>query len=395
MVYGYPAIALPLHHIEVICQIIPADSPWILVWGLIIVMAVFRLSTSGFVRPGFAVGFSLWYRKNGGWVSLRRSVSQSLRAVLTIIKRSWTMRPRNPGQSSRNHCPYESKRSGCKTCLSDQAIKFIRNVGFYPLELGIKAEFGGFADTGIHGNTREAIQRLKPKGRKFYPISMRLVSWPSRWKSSKNEWSNKPRTGSDYLSWPLESRRGQLWKADHLVAVALKKMGPWGAKMSGGGLGGCVIALVKDSREAATIAHALEKKERTIHGSKPVKAKSYANIAIIKYWGKKMPNRSPSDQFDFVDPREYDTRDGVSLPYQQMRLRMNFYIDGNSKIQLEQAKIELWLIAWSQQMNADLFGWIPATTCQLQPVCPLAQAASLLSSRLAISTMIWAWVRRN
>ena len=30
VVYGYPAIALPLHHIEVICQIIPADSPWIL-----------------------------------------------------------------------------------------------------------------------------------------------------------------------------------------------------------------------------------------------------------------------------------------------------------------------------------------------------------------------------
>ena len=28
VVYGYPAIALPLHHIEVTCQIIPADSPW-------------------------------------------------------------------------------------------------------------------------------------------------------------------------------------------------------------------------------------------------------------------------------------------------------------------------------------------------------------------------------
>ena len=27
VVYGYPAIALPLHHIEVTCQIIPADSP--------------------------------------------------------------------------------------------------------------------------------------------------------------------------------------------------------------------------------------------------------------------------------------------------------------------------------------------------------------------------------
>ena len=39
-----------------------------------------------------------------------------------------------------------------------------------PLELGIKASLV-IADTGIHGNTREAIQRLKLKGRKFCPIS--------------------------------------------------------------------------------------------------------------------------------------------------------------------------------------------------------------------------------
>ena len=31
VVYGYPAIALPLHHIEVTCQIIPSDGPWIFV----------------------------------------------------------------------------------------------------------------------------------------------------------------------------------------------------------------------------------------------------------------------------------------------------------------------------------------------------------------------------
>ena len=41
VVYGYPAIALPLHHIEVICQIIPADSPWVLFEDDTLSMAVF------------------------------------------------------------------------------------------------------------------------------------------------------------------------------------------------------------------------------------------------------------------------------------------------------------------------------------------------------------------
>ena len=43
---------------------------------------------------------------------------------------------------------------------------------------------------------------------------------------------------------------------------------------------------------------------------KPVKAKSHANIAIIKYWGKRRcKTDGPFDQFDFVDLREYVYRD--------------------------------------------------------------------------------------
>ena len=70
---------------------------------------------------------------------------------------------------------------------------------------------------------------------------------------------------------------------------------------------------------------------------KPVKAKSYANIAIIKYWEKEDAKQMvPLDQFDFVDLREYHIQRPVSLPCQQMRLRMNFYIDGEFQNPAEQ-----------------------------------------------------------
>ena len=85
---------------------------------------------------------------------------------------------------------------------------------------------------------------------------------------------------------------------------------------------------------------------------KPVKAKSYANIAIIKYWERRCQTDGPFDQFDFVDQRICIQRP-VYLPYQQMRLRMNFYIDGEfQKIQLSKPKLscDWWLEAsrWSR-----------------------------------------------
>ena len=145
-----------------------------------------------------------------------------------------------------------------KTCLSDQAIKFIRNVGFYPLELGIKASLV-IADTGIHGNTREAIQKVEAKGQEVLSHFNEIGQLTQQVEEAlkMNDLTNLGQaltTCHDHLRAVGVSCE----KADHLVAVALEN-GALGAKMSGGGLGGCVIALVKDSREAATIAHALEK----------------------------------------------------------------------------------------------------------------------------------------
>ena len=48
-------------------------------------------------------------------------------------------------------------------------------------------------------------------------------------------------------------------KADELVAVAIEN-GALGAKMSGGGLGGCVIALVGEKSQAEALAALLREK---------------------------------------------------------------------------------------------------------------------------------------
>ena len=46
-------------------------------------------------------------------------------------------------------------------------------------------------------------------------------------------------------------------------------------------------SLVADYHQAQDLAERLEEKELFRHGSKAVTVRSYANIAIIKYWGKK------------------------------------------------------------------------------------------------------------
>ena len=71
---------------------------------------------------------------------------------------------------------------------------------------------------------------------------------------------------------------------------------------------------------------------------KPVKAKSYANIAIIKYWGKEDAKQMvPSTSSISLTLENMYTETRLS----PLRLRMNFTSMGNSKIQLSKPKLEL------------------------------------------------------
>ena len=260
VVYGYPAIALPLHHIEVNCQIVPAASPWVLFEDDTLSMAVFAsLEHLGIREARIRCKIQSMVPENRGMGSSAAVSIAAIRAVFDyyqkelddetleiLVNRAETIAHMNPSGLD------------AKTCLSDRAIKFIRNVGFYPMELNVEANLV-IADTGIHGNTREAIQKVESKGQEvlshFHEIGQLTQAAETALKGKNKRALGEAMTACHEQ---LKAVGVSCEEADHLVAVALEN-GALGAKMSGGGLGGCVIALVRNPHEAERIAHALER----------------------------------------------------------------------------------------------------------------------------------------
>ncbi len=63
---------------------------------------------------------------------------------------------------------------GRKTCLSDVAIKFIRNFfGFSEIKLDLDA-FLLIADTGIHGHTAKPHPCCRKSAKRLYPLLQEL-----------------------------------------------------------------------------------------------------------------------------------------------------------------------------------------------------------------------------
>ena len=146
-----------------------------------------------------------------------------------------------------------------KTCLSDQPIRFIKNVGFEELAMDLSA-YLVIADTGVYGHTREAIQVVESKGKEALPFLYALGEL-----TQQAEEAIKARDAvmlGDILTKAHENLKEigvSSLEADALVETALEH-GALGAKMSGGGLGGCIIALVADYHQAQDLAERLEEK---------------------------------------------------------------------------------------------------------------------------------------
>ena len=146
-----------------------------------------------------------------------------------------------------------------KTCLSDQPIRFIKNVGFTELEMNLSA-YLVIADTGVYGHTREAIQVVQSKGKDALPFLHALGELTQQAEVAIR------RKDAEELGQILSQAHLHLKEigvsspeADSLVETALS-YGALGAKMSGGGLGGCIIALAANLDQAEELAKRLEEK---------------------------------------------------------------------------------------------------------------------------------------
>ena len=146
-----------------------------------------------------------------------------------------------------------------KTCLSDQPIRFIKNVGFTELEMDLSA-YLVIADTGVYGHTREAIQVVQSKGKDALPFLHALGELTQQAEEVIRQ-KDAEKLGQILSQAHLHLKEIGVSspEADSLVATALSH-GALGSKMSGGGLGGCIIALAADLTQAQELAERLEEK---------------------------------------------------------------------------------------------------------------------------------------
>ena len=261
VVYGYPAISLPLLEVEVTCRVVPATTPWRLFEEDTLSMAVYASLeylniADAYIRCQIDSAIP---EKRGMGSSAAISIA-AIRAVFDyyqaelphdvleiLVNRAEMIAHMNPSGLD------------AKTCLSDQPIRFIKNVGFEELAMDLSA-YLVIADTGVYGHTREAIQVVESKGKEALPFLYALGEL-----TQQAEEAIKARDAM-MLGEILTKAHGNLkeigvssLEADALVDTALQH-GALGAKMSGGGLGGCIIALVADYHQAQDLAERLEEK---------------------------------------------------------------------------------------------------------------------------------------
>ncbi|MBP2623743.1 mevalonate kinase [Streptococcus oricebi] len=261
VVYGYPALALPLNNIEVTCQVLPADKVWRLYAEDTLSMAVFAcLEHLGIEEAKIRCQVKSMVPEKRGMGSSAAVSIAAIRAVFDYYDQELDAQTLEI-LANRAEMIAHMNPSGldAKTCLSDVAIKFIRNFGFSEIDLDLSA-YLLIADTGIHGHTREAIQQVERLGQKALPLLQELGNLT---KIVERAISIKDLITLGQAMTRAHQKLAQLGvscpKADSLVEQALEN-GALGAKMSGGGLGGCVIALVREKAEAESLALLLREK---------------------------------------------------------------------------------------------------------------------------------------
>lgn len=258
IVYGYPAIAIPLQGIEVECRIYPADEKIHFDYYDTLSTAVYA-ALEYLNHTDVAVSYDIRSeipQKRGMGSSAAISIA-AIRAVFDYFEQSIDMETLEILVNKAEIIAH-SNPSGldAKTCLSDKAITFIRNIGFSTLDLDLDA-YLVIADTGIYGNTREAVEKVAQAEEANLPHLAALgdlTEMVQKAIQAKTISEIGPLMTKAHSH--LQAIGVSIDKADQLVQISLEN-GALGAKMSGGGLGGCIIALAQTKAQAEKISKAL------------------------------------------------------------------------------------------------------------------------------------------
>ena len=261
VVYGYPAISLPLLEVEVTCKVVPADSPWRLYEEDTLSMAVYAsLEYLAIKEACIRCEIDSAIPEKRGMGSSAAISIAAIRAVFDyyqadlphdvleiLVNRAEMIAHMNPSGLD------------AKTCLSNRPIRFIKNLGFTELEMDLSA-YLVIADTGVYGHTREAIQVVQSKGKDALPFLHALGELTQQ---AEDAIRQKAAEGLGQILSQAHLHLKEIGvsspEADSLVETAMRN-GALGAKMSGGGLGGCIIALVANLDQAQELAKRLEEK---------------------------------------------------------------------------------------------------------------------------------------
>ena len=251
VVYGYPAIAIPLKNIQIECIVERSRVPFFHNEKDTLSTAV-HTALKYLSKKNENIKYKVISDippKRGMGSSAAVSIA-AIRGVLDYFNRkvdNMTLEKLvNEAEIIAHNTP-----SGldAKTCLSDSAIKFIKNKGFKNIDMNLGA-YLLIADTGIHGHTRDAIMNIKNMGNKALPMLEKLGKLTEETEKfiEKKDVVNIGKN-MIFAHEELKMLGVSIEKSDILVKTAIAE-GAYGAKMSGGGLGGCIIALMESKEKA-------------------------------------------------------------------------------------------------------------------------------------------------
>ena len=261
VVYGYPAIAIPLKNIQMECIVERSRVPFFHNEKDTLSTAV-HTALKYLSKKNENIKYKVISDippKRGMGSSAAVSIA-AIRGVLDYFNRkvdNMTLEKLvNEAEIIAHNTP-----SGldAKTCLSDSAIKFIKNKGFKNIDMNLGA-YLLIADTGIHGHTRDAIMNIKNMGNKALPMLEKLGKLTEETEKfiEKKDVVNIGKN-MIFAHEELKMLGVSIEKSDILVKTAIAE-GAYGAKMSGGGLGGCIIALMESREKAEMTAKKLMEK---------------------------------------------------------------------------------------------------------------------------------------